>query len=422
MPELGNELNQAQSVGVQPTQPSQASESSAPQPSSQEKDDGWGDAREAWDLEAEEKGKIPNDPNVAEDGQPGSHLEADQGTQQPEDQKEEAPKLSEDEIFKVDLNNIWETPVNSQNGGPQFLPHKYRNLANEKINAILADTKANTSKLVEGYKESSNGFARAFVNILQSENPVATLHEYVQEVVPALGLSPDIVSNLSKKLGGQVTENGNNNAETVQPKPNVSAGQVQQLINQELEKIENKYLGDLEKVEDAKGFRDILSKMQREMFSFQNKVQTVQLRNVLGSFYDKLVKPNFDELGTLKTEAENTKAVAEHRSKVSLWNDADTKLRGEFSDFAKYKPKIKELLKSRYNSARHQANAAGQGHYQVMKDLYLLVSRNDQLEAAKQPQRGAPGLKPTGTHIKTLKPGGSDWDDIKKELWGDVIS
>lgn len=429
MPELGNELNQAQSVGVQSnqSQPIQAPETSGEQPASLEKDDDWGDAREAWDLEAEENGsfKNPNDPNVAENAKPESHIEADQGNQQPEDRKEEPLKLTEDEIFKVDLNNIWETPFNSQNGGPQFLPHKYRNLANEKINAILADSKANTSKLIEGYKESNSAFAKAFVNVLQSENPVATLHEYAQGVVPALGLDPEIVTNLTKKLGASQTQPAQNNEAANVGQAPINPAQVQQLVDREIAKIENKYWEELglKREDDPDRARQLFSQMQREMLSVQNKVQTAQLRSVLGSFYDRLFKPHLSDLEKMKAEAQESKAKAELRSKVSLWDSADQQMRDTFKDsWPKYKAKVKELLKSRYNSARQEVNNSGKGHYEIMKDLYLLVSHNDQLEAAKQPQRGAPGLKPTGTHIKTLKPGGSDWDDIKKDLWSDVIS
>ena len=143
-------------------------------------------------------------------------------------------------------------------------------------------------------------------------------------------------------------------------------------------------------------------------------------------YHQKLVKPHNDQLAKIQEGAKTVEANAAIESQRNGWRNADTEMSNNFKDdWPKYRKQVNELLKTSYRGSTDQANSSGQGHYELVKDLYYKVSRKDHLEAAARPNRGMGGIRTTNKHIQIQKPGGSDWyknDDIKNSVWSDVIS
>lgn len=418
MPETGAELNaQTDNVAIaddhaEPEEDN-LSQKDGSDPSS-DGDDGWGDARKAFHdgLDSDDHDAVGSDANKSKatdkaDGEVVSHLENDQAGQTKEKQDEESD--SGELNLKYSLDDL-------------RLPQKYKPDVQKKVDAILADAKTQASQLNQGFKESNTAFAKAFVDIIQSDNPLQTLHEYAGHIVDAYRLPKETLSKLQQRLSNNennAADNGNNRNTDNQKTIDVAA--IQQRLANEIKNIEEKYWQQLEQEQDPKRARDIFSRMEMEKMALHNEVNNAKLKAVLQAFYGKLIKPQFDEFGKIKNETESAKAIAERNAKVSLWNSADQQMVKKFSDWPKYKAQVKQLMKTKYGSQKDYANESGNGHLELMQDLYLIASRQDHLEAAKQPNRGLPGFKPSGKHITTQKAGGSGWDDIKKNHWGDII-
>lgn len=361
-----------------------------PETEPQESNDGddWSEAKEAFF-----EGSFDNSEEEPKE-EAGSHLEAG------EEKKEEVPNeepVTEFDV-KVDLKDL---PV----------PHKYKPLVQKKVDAILAQAKVQSDKLTEGYKESNAALAKAFVDIIRSDDPLKTLKGYAEQIV-----QPEALQNLEKRINAPANVN-----ESGVEKPQFDASAIQQRLKQEISSIEDKYWPLLESEQDPKRSRELFSRMEQEKMALLDAVNSAKQQAVLMAFYNKLIKPKFDEFGSLKQEAESEKAIARRSAKVSLWNAADQEVGKTNPDWPKYRAKVKELLKTRYKGAKDGVNSTGKGHLELMKDIYLIVSRQDHLDAAKRPVRGNPGLKPGGKHIETQKAGGSDWDSIKERFWSDRI-
>lgn len=414
MPELAEGQNFAQTGGEHLIEPSNIQNEDTPaslheesDPLSQASDDGWGKAQEAYFKDGvleeydEEPVEVDNPQETVGDGESEQQTAEDQETQ-PDEQEVESGELD----IKYNLDDLQ-------------VPHKFKPRVEQKLKAILDDVKSKSSELNQGYKESNAALGRAFVNVLQSDNPLATLRDYAEQVAPAIGLPQELLSKFSEKAQGS-PEPAPQNADqgTAQ---GLDVGNIQQRLGQELGRIEEKYWPLLEKEQDPQKARELFSRMERDKLSLVNAVNSAQLKAVLQGFYSKLIKPQFDEFSTLKGEAEHNKAVAEHKAKVSLWNDADKQMKDKFADWPQYRAQVKKLLKGEYAASKERASNTGQGHLKLMQDLYLLASRNSHLAAAKKPQRGDSGLKTTGKHIPTKRAGGSDWDSIKQEHWGDLL-
>ena len=355
----------------------------------------WAEARKAFEsgeFEDHDVSDNVDEETVKADGEEGTHLETDQADQP----KEEEPEIGALDV-KYDLNDL-------------RLPQKYKPDVQKKVDAILADAKTQAAQLTKGYQESNSALASAFVDIIKSDNPLQTLREYAEQAIPAFGLPQELLSKFDQPT----------KEEQPQGAP-VDTAQIQQRYDQELTKIEDKYWSMLEQEPDPKKTRELFSRMDREKRALDAAFQNAQLRSVLQAYHSRLIKPQFDEFGKIKSETEQHKAIAERQAKVGHWNSADQQMSKQFTDWPKYKAKVKDLMKTKYSSQKDAANQSGKGHLELMQDLYLIVSRKDHLEAAKRPQRGLPGLKPSGKHIKTQKAGGSDWDDIKAAHWGDII-
>lgn len=343
---------------------------------------------------------------VTEDS-PDSHLEAGEEKteeEQPAETEGDETPLTEFDV-KYSLDDL-------------RLPGKYKADVAKKIETILGDAKSQAGKLTEGYSASNAALARAFVDVIRSDDPLKTLHEYAKEALPAFGLSTDLLQNLEKRVAppaNQDPNQGNQNS-------TADIGNIQERLTQELSKIEEQYWPQLENESDPKRAREIFSQMERKKMALMNAVNTAQQKAVLMAFYNKLIKPQHDEYAKIKADTEASRETARRTEKVSYWNKADQELSKKYKDdWPRYRPKVKDLLKTRYSSQKSEANTSGKGHQQLMEDLYLLVSRQEHLSSAKKPQLGRPGVRPQGKHIKTQPADGMTIEQIKRELWSDII-
>ncbi len=366
-------------------------------------------AREAFFKGYESE--IVDDGEEAAEESPDSHLEVGEDKKDPAEEPVVEDPVEEEAItefnVKVDLSDL---PI----------PHKFKPQVQKKVDAILADARGQAEKLTGGYRESNAAFAKAFVDIIRSDNPLATLKGYAEEMAQVVEIPADVLQNLEKRIGAPADGKGQGD-DGADAAPNLDVAGIQARVQEEMAKIDDRYWPLLNTAEDPKQARDLFSKMEREKMALMNAVHSAQQKAVLMAFYQKLIKPKFDEYGNLKKDAETNKAITERSVKVSHWNTADQEITKQHPDFPKYRTKVKELLKTRFKGAKEEANSTGSGHLQLMKDIYLIVSRADHLEAAKRPNRGRPGFKPGGKHIQTQQAGGSSKEDIKRRYWSDVI-
>src|SRR3990167_9470234 len=121
---------------------------------------------------------------------PESHLGA--GEKSDEEQKpEEKPEKKPDDTPVTELDVKYSLD-------DLKLPHKYKGGVEGKINAILAEAKTQAGKLTEGYSASNAALARAFVDIVNSDDPMGTLRGYAEEAAPVFGFSKELLQNLGK--------------------------------------------------------------------------------------------------------------------------------------------------------------------------------------------------------------------------------
>ena len=340
--------------------------------------------------------------------EPESHLGA--GEKEPSEEQKPEEKADDTPVTELDVKYSLDDLK---------LPHKYKGGVESKINAILAEAKTQAGKLTEGYSASNAALARAFVNIIRSDDPMKTLTEYAKEAIPAFGLPQDLLNNLEKRVGTQASQNEATATEQAQPPIDI-----QQRVDAELSRIEDEFWPLLEKEEDPRRARELFSQMERKKLGLIDAVNNAKQKAVLMAFYNKLIKPQFDEYGQLKATAEAERSQAERNNKISLWNKADADLSNKYKDdWKRYRPKVKELLKSDelYLELRNKANLTGKGHQKVMEDLYLLLSRQEHMAEAKKPKLGSPGVRPQGKHVQTQPAGGMTEDEIKRRYWSDII-
>ena len=341
---------------------------------------------------------------------PESHLGA--GEKSDEEQKpEEKPEKKPDDTPVTELDVKYTLD-------DLKLPHKYKGGVEGKINAILAEAKTQAGKLTEGYSASNAALARAFADIVNSDDPMGTLKGYAEEAAPVFGFSKELLQNLGKNDGVKARQ------EEVAAAGSQVPVDVQARLDQELSRIEDEYWPLLEQEQDPKRARAIFSQMERKKLGLVDAVNNAKQKAVLMAFYNKLIKPRFEEYSSLKERAEAHEAVAARTQKISMWNKADADLSNKYKDdWQRYRPKVKELLKSDefYLELKNKANASGRGHQKVMEDLYLLLSRQDHMAAAKRPQFGTPGVKPQGKHVQTQPAGGMTEAEIKRRYWSDII-
>lgn len=376
--------------------------------SSEDSDDGWGSAREAF-FEGKNDSSSDGD-EVKQEGGDDSHLEADQTEQGSEEDQTVEPSEGEEFNVKYDLDGL---PI----------PHKYKPLVKQEIETILGRAKEQATKLTAHSQQTTAEFAKAFIDIVRSDDPMQTLYQYAQSVVPAYNLPEDLVKNLESKINTQSSVDRNQiGALEGNDSQGFNLENIQRRAEEEIFHLNEQYWASVENETSPQRIRDLFSRMESQKLAILNAVQDAKLQSAIASLHSKFIKPQFDEFGKVKQELEEKKAVAERSVKVGLWNSAEQQIAKEFSDWGKYKQKVKEMLKSRYKNLRDEVNVSGAGHIDVMKDLYFLASRKDHLEASKKPKRGLPGLQPTGKHIKTQKAGGSDWDDIRANHWSDIIA
>ena len=341
---------------------------------------------------------------------PESHLGAGEKSEE-EKKPEEKPEKKPDDTPVTELDVKYSLD-------DLKLPHKYKGGVEGKINAILAEAKTQAGKLTEGYSASNAALARAFADIVNSDDPMGTLRGYAEEAAPVFGFSKELLQNLGKNGNARAGQEG------VAAEGSQVPVDIQARLNQELSRIEDEYWPLLEQEQDPKRAREIFSQMERKKLGLVDAVNNAKQKAVLMAFYNKLIKPRFEEYSSLKERAEAHEAVAARTQKISMWNKADADLSNKYKDdWQRYRPKVKELLKSDefYLELKNKANASGKGHQKVMEDLYLLISRQDHMAAAKRPQFGTPGVKPQGKHVQTQPAGGMTEAEIKRRYWSDII-
>ncbi len=375
-------------------------------------DDPWGDVRDEHfgDTEVDENGEpidgADSDPEQAASGD-DSHLENTDGEDQDQTQDEEAASDSGEDSGEFDIK---------YNLDDLKLPHKYKPFVDAKVKAILGDASKKHSELVKGHQESNAAFAGAFNDILASDKPVELLHDYVKQVATGLG-RPELLTQFEAKIGHAKGDAG-------KPVPaegdalNFNSPDVQAKVSTALGNIENKYWAAIDAAPDTATARKLYSQMEREKLALTSAVNQAQMKAVLMAFHQKFVKPTHEEFGKIKADSEQQQAIVAHSHKISLWKSADQEMTKAHPDWPKYRAEVKALIKSdRYTPNRKHINNTESGHVELMKDLYLVASRQDHLANAKRPKRPGGAARPTGKHIQTQQSGGSDWADIGRDLW-----
>lgn len=307
------------------------------------------------------------------------------------------------------------------------VPQKYKEEVAKKIDSILGDANAKSLELTEGLRGANNAVLQSLVDVMTADDPMGVLRGYAEKLAPHIGLTEESLKNL--KGNTDAAKGPESNAASVDPGQAFDMNAVQAAMNKKLAEIEDRYWPLLEREEDALRARQIFSKMDQEKSELRTKVNmalmAMQQKSQLQSFYDQSLKPQFDKFGKVVASNEEATAVAARGTRVSLWNEADAALDKQYSkekgDYAKYRPKIKELLKTRYKTSTGEANTNGKGHLELMRDLYLIVSRKDHIESARKPKFGRQGVRPQGTKVKTEKAGGMSEQEIKERYWSDLI-
>lgn len=368
--------------------------------------DAWADAHEAFS----EGGEIENEGNsviigddTPETGAKDSHLEV-----------KEPEKETEQEIVEDDPNGL-NISLDKLGLDATNIPHKYRPLINEKVNSLIQDAKRQFSEKVSDYQGSNQALATAFVDVMRSENPVEALYELAKEAVPKLGLSNEILANFESKLGTKQPTNQNQNT------PPVDLGNLAARVQVEVDKVRQEFDEQIFKTEDPREFMRLMDARNTRIQALNEAVGNAKLKAVLTAYHNQLVQPNLGKIKDVVSESENAKAQANYQRQLGSWNDADKSMTTDFKDWSKYRTQVKQLMKTKYAMQKDQANNTGVGHLDLMKDLYYVVSRNDHLQSANKTTRGNPGIRPETKHIQTQKAGGSDWDSIRDDIWGDVI-
>ena len=361
-------------------------------------DDGWGSSKEAFfDGSGYEDGDsfdiVADDPLAELEGEDGSNLEAKETKKEPETEQVVDGALN----LKFDYEGL-------------AIPEKFKGRVKEQVDALLASANEQNAKAVEGFKGSSEALSGAFQEILLSENPMATFKKYAEDAVKAYNLPPEVLS----KLGGAEPAND----VKIDHGP-IDFDAVNQKVGQAINQIRSKYDQAINNSEDNNQILALMNEKAEKISQIKDAVRDAKLKETLKAYHNQLVQPRFDEYGNLKKESDEQKTQAQMTQQGSHWNNADSELKAELPDWSKYRNAVKGMIKGdgKYGFARKQANETGQGHKDLLKDLYYIVSRKDHLEAAKKPTQGRGGLKPDGKHIKTNKVGGSDWDDIEETYW-----
>lgn len=336
-------------------------------------DDPWGDAEAAFKEGSEEVVEVPE-------------------AQEAKVEKEETGDVKPEKTGEVGIEAL-------------AIPHKYKPAVQKWVDSKVASV----SEEAKSFKANSAELAKAFIEICKSEDPLKALKGYAEQAVQG-GLPEDLLKNFGAKEEAKEA-----------PEQTVDWSGIKERTRNALVEIENKYWPLLEAEQDPKRAREFFSKMEMEKTDLMEAVSDAKQKLMFAAFYNKLVKPKFGEYESLKEEAQKEKVDSEISRKKGIWNTADSEIAKVHKDWPKYRAKVKDLIKSRYKGVLNEINTTGKGHLELMKDVYLIVSREDHFKDAKRPVRGSPGLKPGGRHIETQKAGGSGWDDIKQNLWSDVI-
>jgi hypothetical protein len=399
-----------------PTGTPEGGGSSLPEPNLNEpaQEDDWGASREAFfdgdDIQDPEAPDVEPEVGLPDEanGEDGSHLEAgDTKESENEDGQGDDPLPGENDL-KLNLDD-------------SRIPHKYRDEIHEKTDALVKKAIERSSEEIQAYKGSTDAYTNAFVDIIKSDDPVATLRNYAKDVVEAHNLSPEILTALESKMGG-ASGQPTPPADSANTGSGVNFDVVNQKVDQVINQIHAKYDAELNTTDDPVRVRQLLTQESRDINRIRDAVAQAQTKELLKAYHNKMVQPGLEGVEKLNENSKIAEREAVADRQVSSWNSAESEMRTEFKDWDKYKGKVKELIKGdgRYSGARRQANETGEGHKALLTDLYHMVARNDHLNAAKEPKLGSPGFKPGGKHIKTQKAGGSDWDSIGRDLWSDV--
>lgn len=329
--------------------------------------DGWGDAEEAFNSPDGEP--EPKTQQTKLEGDPKSHLE--QGNPDP-----------------LQLDDL-------------AVPHKYKPLVQERIQKISSEFQSQVQAAnseTEQVRGAANGLLEVFREIATNPNRMA---DYIVEHGEKIGIDPQVIqqySNLKNKPSQNQTQEGT-------PPQGPPAA---------MDQIFGKYAERLVNTQDPNEFVGTLKSLMTDTVGATRSEMEGIFKQLLGGYHQEFVNPFLEDTN-------KQKATAEFEVRRSNWNSAETELKDKYPDFPKYREVIKDKLKndpkwSRFRVALNKGEE-GLAHSEVLEDLYHLVSRNDQLAAAKAPKPKFAGLEPNSKHITTKKTGGSDWDEIEEDIW-----
>ena len=206
-----------------------------------------------------------------------------------------------------------------------------------------------------------------------------------------------------------------NKPEANQPKPT-------EVAKSDLQSISARYQDKLLQTKNPAEFVQLMNQQYSEMLEFSQNSAVEMIKQTLGEYHKQVVAPKVDFVDRAMTE--NQKEVSR-----SSWNSALDSLVSSDSEASKYKDAIRDTLKKDpmwrpyvqlLNTDPKQAAAQGITREALIEKVYQLVSVNDRLAAASKPKLpSSGGLPPTSKHINTANLGGSDWDEIEKNLWSD---
>lgn len=336
-------------------------------------EDAWEEAKEAFEEPQEEV-----------------QQQVEETPQQQEVKAEPKSQLEQGEPKAIDLEKL---PI----------PRKYKGAVEEYVKPLLEESSKQvqaTNEKLGQYEQGFKSFVDVFRDIVQNPNKIP---EYAAQYGELIGLDPSQLQHFDQPQNQP-------QAETPRPQqPQVS-----------VDSVFDKYADQLLKTSEPREFVTLLRQQNLEIAQAVQDQMMGKVGNLLRAYHEEYIKPDKETLNQFKSKAEQDAAIANHNAMTSSWNSAKESVAKKFSDFGKYEPNIRELLKndpdfSELRTKINQNPSDVARREKLIERAYHLVSMNDRLTAAKTPKPKFAGLEPNSKHHTTIKPGGSDWDDIKSD-------
>ena len=325
--------------------------------------DPWVDAKEAFE-----------DPQVIEEPK-----------EEVKEVKEEPKSQLEQGESKIDLEKL-------------KIPRKYKPLVEEYLKPLIEGNSKQVEEVasqIGEYQSGLNTLVNVFKDIGETavKNPEALgqkVMEYLAQHGQIVGIDPSMAKVPEKQ----------------RQEPTQAPVQFDQVIA----KIEEGML-------NTQDPREFIS-LQRQRDQIREQVLMNKMGQLFKVYHEQYIAPDKETLNQFKSKAEQEAQMRVYSETKDAWNTAVSKVSDKFSDFKEYEPEVRKILKDDpdFNEIRQSLNRDPgnvERREKLLERIYNLVSLKDKLEAKNNPKPKFAGLQPNSKHQLTVKPGGSDWDDIK---------